>query len=143
MACEDMRSELEKVEEEKRELERIEAEKEKVKRIKKEIKKLKVMFAELPDDAMKTALSLIENAAFMVVTLEDLQKSINRNGVVDTYQNGANQFGLKKSAAVEVYNTMIKNHVAVMKSLTDMIPKKQPTPKNDGFDDFVNGRDEV
>ena len=142
MTDDDMRSELEKIEEEKQELERIENEKKKLKRIKAEIKKLKVMFAELPDDVMKTARSLIENAAFMAITLEDLQKSINRNGTTDRYQNGVNQFGLKKSAAVEVYNTMIKNHVTVMKSLTDMIPKKQPAPKADELDGFIKERDD-
>ena len=42
------------------------------------------------------------------------------------YQNGANQWGKKKSAEADVYNTMIKNYTAIIKTLTDMAP---PAPK--------------
>ena len=73
-----------------------------------------------------------------------LQQEINEKGVTEKYQNGANQFGVKKSSAVEVYNTMIKNHVQVMKQLTDLLPKDDEhggnNNKDDGFDDFVNNR---
>ncbi len=33
---------------------------------------------------------------------------------------------------------MIKNHVQVMKQLTDLLPKEQPKEEDDGFEDFVN-----
>lgn len=38
---------------------------------------------------------------------------------------------------------MIKNYMAVIKQLTDLVPKEQVATKtNDGFEDFVNGRDD-
>jgi len=79
---------------------------------------------------------MIEKAAFMSVTLDDLQDEININGVIEQYQNGANQFGVKKSAAVDVYNTMIKNYTSIMKQLTDLLPKDTAVEKDDGFDDL-------
>lgn len=112
----------------------------KEKRIKTEISRLNTLLRNLDAKKKKAVSSLIKNAAFMAVTLEDLQKEINLNGVTETYQNGANQSGVKKSSAVEVYNTMIKNHVAVMKQLTDLLPKEAPKLEDDGFESFVNGK---
>ncbi len=109
-------------------------------RIKKEIGRIKRILTKLDAKTKKVAQSLIENAAFMSVTLEDLQETINREGVISEYQNGANQWGTKKSPEVEVYNTMVKNHMAVMKQLTDLLPKEPPKEEDDGFEDFINSR---
>jgi predicted transcriptional regulator len=113
---------------------------EKDKRIKTEVSRLNSLLKNLDAKKKKAVSSLIKNAAFMAVTLEDLQEEINRNGVTETYQNGANQSGVKKSSAVEVYNTMIKNHVQVMKQLTELMPKDVPKVEDDGFDTFVNSK---
>ena len=97
--------------------------KEKDKRIKKEIAKLKKLFKDIGPEAMEIALSLIKNAAFMTITLEYLQEAINTDGAVSEYKNGENQFGTKKSPEVEIYNTMIKNHMGIMRQLTDLMPE--------------------
>ena len=74
---------------------------------------------------MAIILPLIHNAAFMKCTLEDLQDLIQRDGVVDYYQNGANQSGLKQSAALQSYNSLIKNYAAVLKSLCEYLPRSK------------------
>lgn len=107
------------------------------KRIKKEITRLRSIFKKLDKDVMKGVKSLIENAAFMSVTLEDLQETINREGTVSEYKNGEHQYGTKKSPEVEIYNTMIKNHMAIIKQLTDLLPKEEIKEVDDGFDAFV------
>ena len=114
----------------------------KFKLIKKEISRLRKIFKDLDKDKWDTAFSLIKNAAFMIVTLEDLQETINREGAVSEYQNGENQWGTKKSPEVEIYNTMIKNHMAIIKQLSDLLPK-QPSKQDtdDGFIDFVESRE--
>lgn len=114
---------------------------EKDKRIKKEISKLNSLLKNLDNKKKKAVASLIKNAAFMAVTLEDLQEEINKNGVTEQYQNGANQFGVKKSSTVEVYNTMIKNYSQTIKQLTDLLPKEAPKGEDDGFEAFVMNRD--
>ncbi len=115
---------------------------EKDKLIKKEMSRLRRIFKNLEKDKWDTALSLIRNAAFMTVTLEDLQQTINREGTVSEYQNGENQWGTKKSPEVDIYNTMIKNHMTIIKQLTDLLPKKEPKPEDDGFDAFISGRED-
>jgi hypothetical protein len=110
---------------------------EKLRRISEEIKRLNKLFGEIDLKTRKAVHSLVENAAFMSVTLEDLQEEINENGVTETYQNGANQFGVKKSSVVEVYNLMVKNHMGVMKQLAELIPKPKGKTE-EGEDDFGN-----
>lgn len=97
-------------------------------RIKRERERLTEIFADLDEKRVKTAENLISNAAFMAVTLEDLRATIAREGVVSEYQNGENQYGTKKSPEVEVYNTMIKNYTAVVKTLCDMLPEGAASP---------------
>lgn len=105
------------------------AEFDKEKRISKEVARLKKLFKDVPKDAMNAVMALIKNAAFMTVTLEDLQENINEHGVISEYQNGENQWGTKKSPEVEIYNTMIKNLTSVIKQLSDLIPEGESPSK--------------
>ena len=106
-------------------------------RIKREITRLNKVFANLPKEKLNTAASLIRNAAFMTITLDDLQDEMNKNGVISEYQNGENQWGTKKSPEVEIYNTMIKNHLAIIKQLCDLLPDSQDKSAADELMDFV------
>jgi len=113
---------------------------EKDKKIKSEIKRLTAILKELDKNTIKGVKSLIENAAFMSVTLTELQDTINLEGPVSEYKNGENQYGTKKSPEVEIYNTMVKNHMAIMRQLTDLLPKTNGVVEDDGFDKFVSRR---
>lgn len=111
-------------------------------RIKKEISRLKKQLKNMPESALNIALSLVKSAAFMTVTLEDLENSINKNGIIEEYQNGKNQWGKKKSPAVEVYNTMVKNHATIIKQLTDLVVEKieqkpEEKPTADELDSLI------
>lgn len=109
-------------------------------RIEKEKRRLSSIFTKIDPKSKKAIQSLIENAAFMAITLQDLQESMNKDGVISKYQNGENQWGTKKSPEVEIYNTMVKNHAAIIKQLTELLPKKEPPKPDDGFEKFVDNR---
>lgn len=109
-------------------------------RIEKEYRRLRTSFTAMPKKLKKANEKLMMRAAFMAVTLEDLELDIAENGVTETYQNGANQFGVKKSAAVEVYNSMVRNYMGTIRQLCDCIPVEADRPKIDEFDKFVQGR---
>lgn len=103
---------------------------EKEKRIKKEISKLKKIFSGLSETKKKLCESLIENAAFMAVTLEELQKTIKDEGAIGEFTNG-NGFGvLQEHPAQKTYNTMINRYASVMKQLIDMLPNAEEDEKN-------------
>ena len=100
-------------------------------RIEDELKRISAFFEDLEDDKLAIVGPLLQNAAFMRVTLEDLQEIINSEGVVDEYKNGANQYGVKQSATLQSYNALVKNYVAVIKALAQFLPYKKtvdPSP---------------
>jgi hypothetical protein len=106
-------------------------------RIEKEIKRIKKLLKVIDKDRLATIQTLIKNAAFMSVTLDDLQDAMNENGVISEYQNGENQWGTKKSPEVEIYNTMIKNHMTIMKQLVDLLPATDSNAKKDMLLEFL------
>lgn len=112
--------------------------------VKKEYKKLSGIYTRLDTKMKKVVDPLLREAAFMAASLYELRQIINEKGYTEAYQNGANQKGIKKSSEVEIYNTMIKNYSAIMKQLTDLLPKDDlKKSDDDGFDDFVQGREDI
>lgn len=91
-------------------------------RIKKEITRLRRVFRDLDKNKLSVVESLMHNAAFMAVSLAELQAIINREGYTDEYQNGENQKGTKQSEAVKTHLAMTKNHAAIIKQLADLAP---------------------
>ena len=85
---------------------------------------MKELFSAMPENELMFCDPLLQNAAFMKVTLEDLQKAINENGVTDSYQNGANQSGTKASADLQAYNSLAKVYNALMDKLSAKLPKE-------------------
>ena len=67
----------------------------KKKRIQAELDRISIVFEKVPEKERSVIDPLLQNYAFMKVTLEDLQEEIIRDGVSETYQNGANQSGQK------------------------------------------------
>jgi|GEM_PF-2130027 len=91
--------------------------------IKSEKKKLLKILSKIDENLIKITDSLIENIAFMSVTLDDLMTTIKAKGVKEYYCNGKNQFGYKESVEIKIYNTMQKNFQSSMKVLIDMLQK--------------------
>jgi len=100
---------------------RLYTEEEKQKAIKKEIRKLRRLFKNLPKDKKKAAEGLIQEAAFMKVTLEETRYIIDCEGIIENFEQGAQKFK-REHPATKVYNTMINRYAAVCKQLFDMVP---------------------
>lgn len=111
---------------------------EKNKKIKKELNRLKKLFKDLPENKKKISEKLIDNAAFMSISLEELKKDIITYGVKETYVNGKDQFGFKESIESKTYNTMIKNYMNIIKQLNDMLPQEKKIDEKDEFDKFCD-----
>lgn len=98
-------------------------------RINARLNELNELYADLSPEKMKLAKHLIDNAAFLEIELEDLQKVISENGTVDSYQNGANQYGKKIGSEVQSYNALLKSYNTVNNRLADLLPKKKQQSK--------------
>lgn len=94
-------------------------------RISRERDRLLEIFHDLEPNKLKTCQALIDRAAFITISLEDLEEELNETGWVEVYQNGENQFGMKKAAAADVHISLTKNLNAIVKQLLDLVPPAQ------------------
>lgn len=101
------------------------ADKTKEQLIKSERTRLNGIFKELDANQRKVVKQLIDTAAFLSVSLVELQDQINREGYTDEYKNGQNQFGTKTSEAVKTHIAMTKNLTTIIKQLADMCPPER------------------
>lgn len=91
-------------------------------RVKKERKRLLDLFEDLEPNKLATCQTLIDRAAYITVSLQDLEEELNETGWTEFYQNGEKQSGRKKAAAAEVHISLTKNLNAIMKQLLELVP---------------------
>ena len=103
-----------------------------------EIRKLKRIFKNLDKDAKTFAEKLIKKAAFMDVTLEELQRKVADEGTIVTAVNGNGFEVTMEHPALKTYNTMIKNYIQTMKQLADFLP--EDTEELDELTSFIKER---
>lgn len=111
------------------------------KSIKAEIKRLTKIFANIDEDKRELCEQLIQNAAFMAVSLRDLQEQIKIDGWVEDYQNGANQKGRKTGSAAVLYTKLINNYRQTIGDLVKLLPKGEQElarMTSDPMADFLN-----
>ena len=94
---------------------------EKAKRIKRELTRLRKSFKPLPEDKRRLAEGLMQEAAFMRVTLEETREIIDREGVIELFEQGKQRF-LREHPATKVYAALINRYSAVVKQLIDLLP---------------------
>lgn len=114
---------------EKTKAERTSAEKNRLNRIYKDISKENKSIIE----------GLINRAAFMRVTLEDMEEDLDENGFVEPFSQSEKLDPYERERPVaRLYNTMNKNYQSIIKQLSDLLPKEKVVEKDDGFEDFIN-----
>ena len=135
---------------------------EKQKRVKKEVARLKRLviydkdkaetteidrqIKEIDENKKKLVLATIDDVAFMSITMQDLRENIIRDGTTAEYKNGENQYGTKQSPDAQLYLQFSQKQTQAMKILQDCLPKTKAVEvveKDDGFDEFVGGREDV
>ena len=94
----------------------------------KNMRKLKRLLKLVPVDRRAVAEKLIAEIAFMEDTLNGLRRHIEKNGAIDHFKQGQQEFD-RESPAVKTYNTMIQRYSLIYRQLTDMLPKPEPTDK--------------
>lgn len=76
----------------------------------------------IPEDKRTVAKKLMEEAAYLTQIIADSREEIDKKGIIETYQNGANQSGRKKNPAVEIYDRAVNSYSKIIKQLTDLLP---------------------
>lgn len=112
-----------------------------------EKERLNQIYINLPEKKYKTALRLIDNVAFMSVTLDKLMEEITNSDFVVKTKNASQEF-LKESPALTSYNKMYSNFLKGIQQLNSLLPsddfpppisdkKKKP---EDSFEKFIQKR---
>lgn len=96
------------------------------KAIKKETRRLAAIYQNIDENKRKVVDGLIKRAAFLAVSLAELEEIINGSGYTCEYQNGENQRGTKETPEVKIHIAMVKNYALVIRQLAELAP---PAPK--------------
>ena len=97
----------------------------KEKQIEYEIEKLNGIFHFLPEDKKRLCEGLIQNAAFMKVTLEELQADVVEHGAMIKCQSGNGFDTIKDNPAQKAYATMISRYSSVIDQLESYLPSNK------------------
>ncbi len=107
--------------------------------IEKEKERLDNIYKTLPEKKYLTALKLIDNVAFMSITLEKLMEEINKTKLIVKTKNASQEF-LKESPALASYNKMYSNFLKGIQQLNSLLPSDSGSQlfpgDNSHLDDF-------
>lgn len=120
------------------------AKKTKASRIKAERKRLDTLYAAMEPNRKSLAEGLLESAAFMRVELQDLAEYLQENGWTEMFSQGKQEPYARARPQGQTYNSTNANYQKIIKQLDAMLPRQEQTAQgdpDDGFDDFVLGRD--
>lgn len=113
-------------------------------KIKNETKRLNAIYGDIEEKRNSTIQGLIQRAAFMRATLDELEMDLIENGVVEMFSQGDQEPYERKRPTADIYNQMNNSYQKIIKQLTDLLPKEVvKADDDDGMDDFINGREDV
>ncbi len=105
-------------------------------RQKKEQNRIKKIYKNLPKEQLEIVQKLIERAAYMLVSLEDMEEKINADGLVVKMPQGA--YTIERAhPLLQQYNAMIKNYNATIKQLSDLSPNNEAEKAGQALMQFV------
>ena len=107
--------------------------------IAKEIEKWNALFKEISEDKRKVAQRLIEEAAFMKVTLDILKVNIQLDGPTYKFKQGKQEM-IIENPAQKSYIQMINRYNTVCNSLFNLLPEDKKKEEDDGFEEFLRRR---
>jgi len=109
---------------------------EREKKIKQEINRIKKLYKDFPKDKVKALEGLINEAAFMKVSLEDTRTDLIKNGLTELFQQGEQCFN-RERPEVRIYTTFMQRYSGVMKQLIDLLPVQVKKEEADALLEFV------
>lgn len=112
-------------------------------RISTEEKRLEKFYGKMTRVKKGIAIGLIERAAFMRIQCEDLEKYLNENGWTEMFSQGDQEPYARARPQGQSYLTLNANYQKIIRQLNDMLPPPDPKTSDDGFANFVTGREEI
>jgi hypothetical protein len=96
-----------------------------------EVKRLKKIFQDVDKNRWKSAEKLAERAAFILVTLEDMEEEINGETLITEMQQGDYTI-TRAHPLLEKHIAMTKNYAMICKQLSDLLPEQKADATAEG-----------
>lgn len=97
--------------------------------IRREKMRLRRLLKEMDPERLKAADKLLDSAAFLAATLGALQEQINCYGPVIRWQNGPDQWGVKRSPEADLYAVYMPQYRATVRALFELLPGGATKPE--------------
>ena len=117
--------------------EQFEKDLDKEKNIKPEINRIKKLYKDFPKEKSKVLEGLINESAFIKVSLEELRDNLLKNGFTEVFEQGEQRFN-RERPEVKIYTTFIQRYSNVMKQLIDLLPVEVKKEEADELLEFLN-----
>lgn len=104
--------------------------------IMKEQRKMRKLFARMPENKKKLCTGLMQNAAFMAVTLRELQREVIDHGAVIECKSGNGFDTVRDNPAQKAYTTMIARYSGIISQLLALLPEES---EEDPLAEFRDG----
>lgn len=101
------------------------------------------LLTKIPGKKKKASRAISEQAAFLAVAIEELDKIVIRDGYVEEYQNGESQKGTKKTVAADLLDRYTKTYTTAIKQIVDMLPEEEAKTAKDEVTEFMRKRPKV
>lgn len=108
----------------------------KEKKIKQEINRVKKLYKDFPKDKVKALDGLIQEAAFMKISLEEMREDLLVNGLTEIFEQGSQKFD-RERPQVKIYTTFMQRYSGVMKQLIDLLPEEEKKEEVDELLEFL------
>ena len=107
-------------------------------RILREQKRLMKIFENLPEERKKLSQKLIERAAYMLISIENMEAEIKKNGLLVRMPQGKYEIEIAHPL-INTHNATIKNYVSLTKQIFDLIPPTEAREKaGEEINKFIN-----
>ena len=101
------------------------------------------LLTKIPGKKKKAGRAISDQAAFLAVAIEELDKIVIRDGYVEEYQNGESQKGTKKTVAADLLDRYTKTYTTAVKQIVDMLPEEEGKTVKDEVTEFMRKRPKV
>ena len=94
--------------------------------------------SEVDKETLKMYNQLIDDAASYACAIYECNRLYMRDGIAEYYQNGENQWGVKKSVAAELRTKYTATYQKLIIQLTSLLPSEDEKAAAAELMDFIN-----
>lgn len=112
-------------------------------RIRKEYLRMRNIYKKLvSDEKLKANDGLMHRAAYLRISIEDMESDLDENGFVEMFSQSESQIPYERERLTDrLFNSLTKNYQTAMTQLNRILPDEVQVEADDGFEAFLLRRE--